>query len=228
MSCALFAQSEEGIVNVSFRALSWDNTIPKVEYFDGTEVASFLVPNGSRSVVQHYTGPATITFYDTLRFGPDNAPIYPPVAFASIPPDIQSPLFLFIKNADGDDYPYKVLVVDESAQNFPNGSYRFFNLTQYNLACLFGKNKFQLKPGSQETLSTEEAEKKYVEIKLARNDERTEGWRLAYASKWGIRKNRRALVFLYSKPDDPSEIITKKYYDNGPAPQGSVHVQLEH
>ncbi len=211
--CSLaFAETNGEITKIAFRAISWDESLPEVQYFDGSKVVTFFVPNGSRSALQDYQGPRQVAFYDELIWDEDGQPLHPPIAIANVPPGLNSPLFIFMTSNQDRGRPYEVMVIDDDADKFPRESYRFFNLTSRRLACLFGQERFMLLPGGRETVPATLSGKKSIEIKLAREDEEDQ-WELAYASKWGIMPGRRALAFIMSPPNDPREISTRIFFD---------------
>lgn len=121
--------------------------------------------NGERGILHmvqwmHRSGPYEarvgdrIDFYEGGEpFSEEDGPARKVIATAAIPREITRPLLLFLpakKNSQG--LRYEVLVIEDSTENFPFGSYRLQNLTKSAISGEIGNKQFELPPDRAVTL----------------------------------------------------------------------------
>lgn len=195
-SGSLHAQSPT--VNISFRVLVWAEGEPAgFCYLHQGKLITATGFNGSvRSPAYSYSGPAILALYpvaDSLPVTPGKPDELPaPIANIVLPAKIVTPLIILFKNPSGSP-AYRAVVLDDSLEAFPFGSYLFINYSSQQVATSIGDNQFVLGPKQQQLITSD---KKYYNIRMA--VQRNEGlsWKKIYDDYYPNRDDNRMLFFM--------------------------------
>lgn len=204
-AASLFAQTTETepTVNIRFRVVTWEANKPGAfTYYNGPSAieAKGLYPS-LRSGFYDYSGPATLVLYTQATPVSGNVTAQSqakPLASVTIPQGIRYPLLLIAPNPDP-GLPYRVLVLADDPEQFPFGSYIFFNMTPDRMAASMGKTQFVIESGRQQLISTDE---KAYHIRLGRPKPSAAGWDIVYDDFFPNWKSRRTVVFMIQLPGD--------------------------
>lgn len=185
LTAGLFAAPPPN-VKVKFTAISWDQGIRELKVeSDGKELEMFI-PSFARSAVYEYEGPATMVLY-TVEEQEDGQTIKTPAATATIPSDVTE-VALLIHRQDGG---YKVVVVDESKETFPEGMARFINITPYRVAVKGPSWMVELDPGQRRQMS---ADKKVFPVEVAM--QRDGKWERVCNNIYVLEPHKRRTIFI--------------------------------
>jgi len=202
------AQTEAVIpIRAQIAALSLDQTLDDLTYRQGQSFEPLFIPNAAPSNAYDYEGPPTLYFY---QGSPVDLETTPPVASVQLPESGKF-LLLFIPQEKG---TYRVTALPNSATDFPENSFRFFNLCDFAVAGALNDDKFKLEPRSQDVVSFEIGNRPKLTVQLA--TARDDNWKLVYRSKWDFTNGQRVNVFFVPDELQPSGIRIRRYYELAP------------
>ena len=188
----LGAKEPELLINTEFNCISMDSSIrsDKLYYIQDEKPESIRVNNLFRSPVYKYKGVKTISFY---RQGPNGT--HELAATAAINPRLKKTCLLFVSVASNTGAKkYKIIVFDDNTNDYPAGSYRFYNLTPEPIAVKFGDTTFKISPKKTKTHIRKTTDALTIPIRIVM----MEGDKLKplYSNEWPQKKMNRSLVFI--------------------------------
>ncbi len=203
--------SAESKTELSFRTLllsgSFGDAHPSIRNADG----SFLpVPTSGMSLSRTaipYQGPNPIVFYLEGQA----------VASVQIPGGMKEAILLFeeVVAPEEKDPRFRVIPIPADAEQFPPGSYLFFNFTDLELAADIDSNPIRLAPGDQKLLVLSHEKNSNI---AARFSERRDGeWRRSYQLAWYFKPSSRSMVFL-TRDDDVDRSLRLRTVSDRHAP----------
>lgn len=192
---SLRAQEQEPIT-VSFSCLAWDKVDTRgLRYLRNNQTEALRISSAYRTGPYSYTGPNPIVFFREIP-GPEGTVIRQPVGRAEIPPGQRSVLLLFIRNnePEGSGNEYNILVLDDSLTSFPKGSYRVFNLSEHEIGCIFGDQKFTVASQQYKTVSL--GAENEVDVRIHFSSRIDGQWVPSVNTRWLYQDSARSLVFV--------------------------------
>ncbi|WP_309384383.1 hypothetical protein [Cerasicoccus frondis] len=194
-----FGQSD-ATAGYHYRAISWEGSIKNELYRrEGDHYAPINLYSTARTEPFWHAGGNPITFY-SKQTGANNTESYTPAVSANVPDSIKQPLFIFTKNrSQNGGASYKILVLDDSVNTCPPGSYRFMNWTDKNIAGRLGKQTFTIAPKAGKTIDPTSTPDPSLTIQLVELTD-PENKRL-YASRWVNQANARKLVLMVPREE---------------------------
>ncbi|WOO40322.1 hypothetical protein [Rubellicoccus peritrichatus] len=196
-----------------YSVISWEGSIKNQLYRqDGsTYVAMNLYPT-SRTPWFRHQGSETVTFY-TKQTLQDESHQYTPAVKATVPENIERALIIVTKNKSTNSF--EALVVNDSIDICPVGSYRFLNWTDKKIAGRLGSDNFLLAPKDGKTIQPEKTDDKNLSIQLVELTD-PDNQRL-YSSRWSLQSSTRKLVLLVPRDQQgQSSVRIKIITDYGP------------
>jgi hypothetical protein len=197
----------------SFTALSWDQPIRDLHYFDGSQWQEITITNAAKTLPRtvRLLKPV-ILFYNEIPSDEANAS---PVATARFPAETPEAMFLFfpVEQAVSQER-YNVRSLADGVRGYPPGSYRFINFSANPMAGSVGGETFQLDPGAERVLQPRDLEDGSVVFQYA--SFAGEKWEVFYRSHWSVRKDRRTIVFFLENPDQPGKLSMRRIYEAVP------------
>ena len=107
----------------------------------------------------------------------------------------------------------RIFPLPEAEEDFPNDSWRLFNLTRSALAVAAKEAEPVMIPSRELrtlTIQSDQARTRRVEIVIYRED----GWEMIYRSLWSHRPDSRTLVFITPQGDNDERIRVKRFTDS--------------
>lgn len=101
------------------------------------------------------------------------------------------------------------LVLNDSPDVFPLGSFLFVNLTKQHTIGLIEQDKLALKPFEMTTIIPNKANRSYLNTKLAYWDNEKEEWVNSLTTRWLHRENARILTLILPKDSAAKEFTIK-------------------
>ena len=191
---SLSGQTTPNPLQTEFRAVSWQRPISEPLYVRSNgSMVPLQIHNMMRSQPVEYKGDNPIEFFRKSK-GPDGSPVYTPVASVQMDPTLASPLLFFVEN----DGKYQVMTLEDSFEDYPVGSYRFYNFTDNDLLARLGDEKINLKP--KNTVYLKEPFRSDQRYPVAFVVREPDGIHPLYTNMWSHSQNYRYLV-LVSRSD---------------------------
>lgn len=143
---SLNAEEKTFFTCAKFNAVDTSN----LYYNKGKEYIKLELPQTVRSKIYPVTlGENRKLVFFSLSKDEKDQDVYTPVARAHFPEKTNQVLVLFAKSKKVKKSKYRLLVIDDSLEVFPVGSFRFFNFTKEPLLVSFHKTKKVVKPRSE-------------------------------------------------------------------------------
>jgi hypothetical protein len=120
------------------------------------------------------------------------------LASAAYPAGVSSALVVLFPASKNDPFPYRALVLNHNAQDFPLGVYRMINISPHPIRGAIGKSIIESKPGSVANLKPEGEPGAIVAMKFEYYSENR--WNLLTETRCAIRNDRRWLTCIYLDP----------------------------
>lgn len=187
---ALHAQDELEVVSFDFRCLAMSKQMRLLELYvgapEGTDRLQVRLNDLSKTASYSYTGAPQLYFYDQPQGGAV-------VASYRYNPRQESPLLIFVENANAASPAYSVLSIEDSWSKAGVGSSLLVNLSSKSLLWQFGEERFQIPSRDQRLVGAKEGDKTPVialEVDTNGNPFRV------YRGQWLNVKNMRRLIFV--------------------------------
>lgn len=201
----------EATISLEFSLLSLGSTLRDL-HFDTVEGRQTVtITNAARSHSIRYTGSPNLIFY---RLGEPDAlgdETISEFARINLTQHRENLLLLFLPTSDDDKA--RIHPLKETLEDFPNGSWRLFNLTTAPLAVAVRGGEPLIIPNQElRTLQidSDRARTRRVEIAIYRE----EGWEMIYRSLWSHRPDSRTLVFLTPQGENTERIRVNRFTDS--------------
>lgn len=215
---------------IELRFISWDSLKNEVvSYKDGADYHAISVRDFARSLpyVYHGTDQNGIFPIDFFTDGQDanGKPVKIKVAHADVPKENKNPLLMFFeKTKPQDTHPeYDVLVLDDSVERLPFGSYCLFNFTPGVMTGQIETKKFQLQSNDSEIIQLSDNTRRNIAVKFFTAD--TEPPRLWKETYWRHEPKKRFLVFIAKNsssdpnmPDYMVKVVEEAFHTPPPSP----------
>ncbi|WPJ96736.1 hypothetical protein SH580_03330 [Coraliomargarita algicola] len=148
-SLSIRAQTEDDTISIRFSTFAWKGTDTRdLHYLKNGQLEPLQISQAFYKGPFDYTGPNPIVFYKKIR-SEDGTMIPTPVASAPINPAFKDVFLLFLKSpnesADSEQQLH-ILSIDNQLATFPQGAYRIYNLSEYEVGGIFSDQKFTI-PG---------------------------------------------------------------------------------
>ncbi|WP_269522691.1 hypothetical protein [Coraliomargarita parva] len=192
------AETDEALISIRFSCYALGTIDARgLYYLDEGEPRAFRISSAFRRGPYDYTGPNPLVFYRDGR-SPDGSTIRIPVASARIDPALKELLLFFVNNdahQPGEATPeMKVIVMNDDLRAFPAGAYRVFNLSEHEIGCLFGEEKFIVPGKDYKTVNLDEGDQVNVRIHFSSNIDGE--WVPQINTRWLYSSNERNIVFV--------------------------------
>jgi hypothetical protein len=193
----LHAQSPV-VNNIRFRVLTWSYQEPSgVSYLSNGKLVDIIGLSGTvRSAMKEYTGPSTLIFYPDAASRPKltvpTAELPEAIANVEIPAGIKAALIILFKNPSGAPL-YRALVLDDSTEAFPFGSYLVINYSTQRVATSMADKQFILEPKQQEVITLD---REYFNIRVAVSRDDGARWKIVYKNYFPNHGDQRTLFFM--------------------------------
>lgn len=213
MLLALSASAEA--VRIQFVAIGFEDSISDLAFYNGEEWVNIDIPEATRSREFEYAGPPEIQFTSTPLPQEETPQV---IARASVSPEMERPLFIFVKARDS-DYPlqYRILAVEDSARDFPAGTYRLFNLTRQELGVVLGSERLVLAKQERKDSAPQLNDKTYFPFQVYTANKESPHKRM-FSSRWFYESNVRMLIFLM-EDEDRSLVVLKSVFERVASPE---------
>ena len=207
---ALQAQNSKDFQKVTCRFLSLERTAPPPSLINtagkGTQVACTITSQG--------LSPATICYAQDNRLSFVSRDERKPLAVALVPPNGSAFILVFFRALTvSDEFPWRVLVIEDRAKNLPDGGALVGNLYSQDIRFTIGSEKIQLHPagsyGVVRPAQRDPFNMASVVIEYLQKDE----WRTASESMLRFVPGNRYLIFVCADPASGRPKITT-YRDN--------------
>lgn len=183
--------------------MSMGEPITGLKFLSSNQATEIFIPNGSRSQSTNYTGDAKLVFFRE-RTTPEGQIIRDPKAIVSLPRNMDRVLLLFAASTDQSAYEYRIIPIDDSYTDFPPGSYSFLNFTGQPLALKLEDDLLSIPANENRKIQPEKDQSINLSIQIAKAEEQSDQWQLAYSSVWEFRPNRRILAIILPSKEDAS------------------------
>jgi len=211
----LFAAVAQGVshardpepVSAQLRTLSWNSNIKDLWYQSDAGPERMEAYERDFTMPVEYIGPQVIRFYaseNDLSLPPEDRP--DPVAVARLPANGGAVLLLFVPKDDAEK-GWNVAVIDDSRAGFPNGSYRFFNMTNQPIRVALDRQRESIPATSSAIMRLPSGDANRDIPVLIATGEMT-----AYSSIWGHTDKRRTTVFVVPDPHGRHGIGLRRFY----------------
>ncbi len=198
--------TEPETITVDFSTLSWDAAISDLYYRDAGQVTPIIVPNGTLSPPQRYSGPPTLDFF-TQAISSEGQPVFHRQASVTFPSGARHWLLIFLKARNTNAYQVQPFPVPDA--KFTNGTFNFVNLTDSRLGVRLGEKTFEIDARGSLIATSPGQGSQNVDVQMAAS-ENGDAWQLIYRSRWASLNQRRAWVFIYL--DENRKPRIRKYY----------------
>jgi hypothetical protein len=122
--------------------------------------------------------------------------IYPPIAQAKLPSDIKEPVMILVPATES--LPYQAIMIDQSLESFPVGSYLLVNLSPMDIRGMVGSNEVVVSSESVTAIIPSSVDEDLLDVHF--QYERPTGWRTFARTRWVNDKNKRSLLLTYLDP----------------------------
>jgi hypothetical protein len=122
--------------------------------------------------------------------------IYPPIAQVKLPSDIKEPIMILVPAAES--LPYQSIIIDQSLEHFPLGSYMLINLSPRDVRGLVGSSKVVVSAESVTTIIPSSEDEDLLDVHF--EYERPKGWKTFARTRWANEKDKRSLLLAYLDP----------------------------
>ena len=187
---ALVAQDEPEPVSFDFRCLAMSKELRLMELYVGSpEVPGrqkVRLNDLSKTETFSYTGAPLLYFYDQGQGGSV-------VASYRYNPEHESPLLIFVENAEGASPAFSVLGIEDSWSKVRAGSSLLVNLTSKTLYWKFGDERFQIPSRDQRLIASKEGAR--TPVVALEVDKDGNPFRV-YRGHWLNVENMRRLIFV--------------------------------
>lgn len=137
-----FAQNQN--VNVTLSALALDGRIRDLKYESNGSVEALYAFKDQRSETFKYSGPKKLVFFRELeQFDENGAPKRQPVAECMLPGS-SGQYLLIISEDRGAGERYRIFPIADDWATFRPGTYRFMNLTPFEMALKLDDKVYQI------------------------------------------------------------------------------------
>lgn len=198
--CAQQVSSEEAeTISVRFTCLAWDSVDSRgLNYMTEGEEVGLRISSAFRSPKYEYTGLNPFVIY-TKKSAPNGESLKVPVASVSIDPELKDVLLLFVQQrsteaGESAQSKYTILVMNESLNTFPFGSYRIFNFSERDVGGILGDSKFILPPKSQKVITP--SVENHLSMQVHFSKKQDEQWVPEVNTRWNYEENARRIVFI--------------------------------
>lgn len=124
-----------------------------------------------------------------------------PAATVTVPPKLQSAILLFISAGDsGKALPWRVVVIDDSAESIPDGGAFVANFHNQDIRFIIGEKKIMLHPAGSHGFARPEPRDSFNMAPLVFQFQRDEKWITASESLLRFLPGTRYLIFAYLDP----------------------------
>lgn len=192
----------------AFTCLVWhDLPIKELFYNIKKEYKPLEFRRNKRSKSYPLDNGATFNIYQSV-ISDTGDQIYQTVGMVDIPSNINRPLFIIEpnKNKASEGLPLNILVVDDSEESFPAGSFKFMNFSNQNLLIKIGKEVLMLPKSEFKAIDSQAPEQGgLIPIKFGN----TKGEKLHFTRIYG-HKNSREMIFI-RQSDNPQKVIDLTY-----------------
>ena len=125
--------------------------------------------------------------------------IYPPIAHMEIPANVKDPLLILLPAlTETGDATYKILVIDRSLGNFPEGSYRLINFSPRDVRGLIGKAKVYAAARKMSSFNPSDTDAHQLDVYFQYKEK--ESWETFGRTRWVTDKKKRGLLCAYLDP----------------------------
>lgn len=145
-----------------------------------------------------------ILFYREIpNTDPKLPPVRQPVAQARLPAQKPGPfLILLATNPPGSEFLYRTLVIDQSLEAHPAGTYRVFNFSKRRLAVNLADTKMVIASGEHQSAPYPSTRKAWLQVAA---DEKADGWLLVSSSPHPVGGDSRTSIFLVDIAPSPAD-----------------------
>jgi hypothetical protein len=106
--------------------------------------------------------------------------IYPPIAQAKLPSDIKEPVMILVPATES--LPYKAIMIDQSLESFPLGSYLLINLSPMEVRGMVGSNKVVVSAESVTAIIPSSEDEDLLDVHFEYKPQK--GWRTFARTRW--------------------------------------------
>lgn len=203
--------NEEESVSVKLSLLSLGSTLRNLHFDTADGRQTTTVTNAARTASFQYVGKPELVFYRTDSTTDGEVETNIPLAAIDLRNHSGNLLLLF--SPTGKQDRMRIFPLPESEGDFPNGSWRLFNLTRSALAVAAKEAEPVMIPSRELrtlTIQSDQARTRRVEIAIYRED----GWEMIYRSLWSHRPDSRTLVFITPQGDNDERIRVNRFTDS--------------
>lgn len=161
----------------------------------GSEWIQPRAPSSFLAAPIDYSGPSELVFYRKQE-SEEGQPAYTRVGAATLPPG-QGEWLLILASQKKGWVPPRVVNID--SQNFPNGTYRFFNLCDQMVGLKMDENLYRLPAGSIEDVRPKMEEPKPISVQFMKAGDLDRA--SLVTTTWFYNETQRKLVFFIPNGD---------------------------
>lgn len=122
--------------------------------------------------------------------------IYPPIAQAKLPSGIKEPVMILVPSTES--LPYQAIMIDQSLERFPVGSYLLINLSPMEVRGMVGSNKVVVSAESVTAIIPSSEDEDLLDVHF--EYERPEGWKTFARTRWAREESKHSLLLAYLDP----------------------------
>lgn len=123
--------------------------------------------------------------------------IYPPIAQAKLPRAIKEPVMILVPATES--LPYQAIMIDQSLESFPVGSYLLINRSPMEMRGKVGSNEVVVSAESATAIIPSSVDGDLLDVHFE-YERPKEGWRTFARTRWVNDKNKRSLLLAYQDP----------------------------
>ncbi|MEP4078410.1 hypothetical protein [Haloferula sp.] len=123
-----------------------------------------------------------------------------PLAIASIPSGVRAAILIFVPQSKDTSLPWKVILIEDSAKNFPDGGAFVANFHGDNIRFIIGEHKGALRPAQTQGYARPENRDSFNMAPVIFEFRQKDKWRKGNESALRFLPGIRYLIFAYTDP----------------------------
>ena len=194
----LFTSVQVQAIDLSVYALAHAEDHKTVYLFNGEDEAIEIGLSTARIVGPYPTvlDADSTVILRSKELTEEGAPIYPPIAQAKLTDEIKDPLMILVPAAES--LSYRAIIIDQSLERFPVGSYLLINLSAMEVRGLVGSNQVVVSAESVTTIIPSSEDEDLLDVHF--EYEHSRGWKTFARTRWAREEGKRSLLLAYLDP----------------------------
>lgn len=204
---------EPDLLSIEFRSYSLGKPIPDLYYYDGSDYQLASVPNNQRSPAYSYKGLPELKFFNRTMDS-EGQPIYTVTGSTTLSRGNSKVFVTFLPyRDDSGELKFHIYNVEDTFSTSRSDNWMILNLTPKKLVSKIESDitPFSLVPGKSQFVKPTPRDNNSYIFSVA---EEVDGeWKLVYNATWPHAENKRAIVFIMPRGENPNGVKVKRMYE---------------